>query len=161
MVSESLFSPQSSSEAQPLETQFLAIRPVSSQPSELSVSPAASLVASSVESTTLLEASEAKASRSVATDRTALKVFFSTFFTIFLAELGDKTQVTTLLMAAESHSPWIVFVGAGTALVTTSLIGVWLGCWLAKRVSAKTLETAAGILLLLISTQLFWEIFQL
>jgi Ca2+/H+ antiporter, TMEM165/GDT1 family len=161
MVSESLFPPQSSSEVQPLETQFLAIQPASSQPSELSGSPEASLVASSVESTTLLEASEAKASRSVVTDRTALKVFFSTFLTIFLAELGDKTQVTTLLMTAESHSPWIVFAGAGTALVITSLIGVWLGCWLAKRVSAKTLETAAGILLLLISAQLFWEIFHL
>jgi Ca2+/H+ antiporter, TMEM165/GDT1 family len=161
MVSESLFPPQSPLEVQPLETQLLVTQPASSQPSELLGSPEASLVASSVESTTLLEASEAKASRSVATDRTALKVFFSTFLTIFLAELGDKTQVTTLLMTAESHSPWIVFAGAGTALVTTSLIGVWLGCWLAKRVSAKTLETAAGILLLLISAQLFWEIFHL
>jgi putative Ca2+/H+ antiporter (TMEM165/GDT1 family) len=95
------------------------------------------------------------------TDRTDLKVFLSTFVTIFLAELGDKTQLTTLLLTAKSHAPWVVFAGAGTALVTTSLLGVWLGCWLAQRISAKTLETAAGVLLLLISAQLFWEVFHL
>ncbi len=91
----------------------------------------------------------------------AVQVFLSTFLTIFLAELGDKTQVTTLLMAAESHQPWVVFAGAGTALVATSLIGVWLGCWLAKRVSAQTLEKAAGVLLLLIAAQLCWEVIHL
>jgi Ca2+/H+ antiporter, TMEM165/GDT1 family len=90
-----------------------------------------------------------------------LKIFFSTFFTIFLAELGDKTQVATLLMTAESHQPWVVFAGAGSALVATSLLGVWLGCWLAKRVSAKTLEKSAGVLLLLVATQLLWEVFHL
>lgn len=85
-------------------------------------------------------------------------VFASTFVTILLAEIGDKTQVTTLLMTAESHSPWIVFAGAGTALVTTSLLGVLLGQWLSKRLEPKTIETAAGISLLLISVTLFWDI---
>lgn len=93
--------------------------------------------------------------------RAELRIFLSTFFTIFLAELGDKTQVTTLLMSAESHAPWIVFAGAGTALVATSLIGVWLGCWLAKRVSAKTLETATGGLLLLVAVLLLWDVVHL
>jgi putative Ca2+/H+ antiporter (TMEM165/GDT1 family) len=93
--------------------------------------------------------------------RAELRTFLSTFFTIFLAELGDKTQVTTLLMSAESHAPWVVFAGAGTALVATSLIGVWLGCWLAKRVSAKTLETATGGLLLLVSVLLLWDVVHL
>ncbi|MBF2049395.1 MAG: TMEM165/GDT1 family protein [Elainella sp. C42_A2020_010] len=90
-----------------------------------------------------------------------LKIFCSTFLTIFLAELGDKTQMATLLMTAESHQPWIVFAGAGSALVATSLIGVWLGCWLAKRVSTKTLEKSAGLLLLLVAAQLVWEVFHL
>jgi putative Ca2+/H+ antiporter (TMEM165/GDT1 family) len=72
--------------------------------------------------------------------------------------LGDKTQVATLLMSAESHSPWVVFAGAGLALVTTSLLGVWLGCWLARRVSPKTLETSAGAVLLLISVMLLWDV---
>ncbi|URD51505.1 TMEM165/GDT1 family protein [Chroococcidiopsis sp. CCNUC1] len=53
-------------------------------------------------------------------------IYASTFFTIFLAECGDKTQLSTLLMSAESQSPWIVFVGAAAALITTSLLGVLL-----------------------------------
>ncbi|MBW4679195.1 MAG: TMEM165/GDT1 family protein [Microcoleus vaginatus WJT46-NPBG5] len=90
--------------------------------------------------------------------RKGLSVFWSTFITIFLAELGDKTQVTTLLMSAESHSPWLVFAGAGTALVATSLVGVLLGQWLAKRLSPKTLETSAGVSMLLISALLLWDV---
>jgi putative Ca2+/H+ antiporter (TMEM165/GDT1 family) len=85
-------------------------------------------------------------------------VFCSTFITIFLAELGDKTQVTTLLMSAESQSPWMVFTGAAIALVTTSLLGVLVGRWLASRLSPKTLETAAGIALLIVSVTLLWDI---
>jgi len=86
------------------------------------------------------------------------RVFGSTFITIFLAELGDKTQVTTLLISAQSDSPWVVFLGAGAALVTTSLLGVWVGQWLARRVSPQTLDTAAGTLLLLITLGLLWDI---
>jgi putative Ca2+/H+ antiporter (TMEM165/GDT1 family) len=88
------------------------------------------------------------------------RIFLSTFATIFLAELGDKTQVTTLLMSAESQAPWVVFVGAGAALVTTSLIGVLVGRWLAKRVSVSVLETSVGILLLGISLALAWDVVQ-
>ncbi len=86
------------------------------------------------------------------------KIFVTTFITIFLAEIGDKTQLTTLLMTAESHAPWIVFAGAGSALVLTSLLGVLLGQWLASRISPRTLERAAGSSLLLISALLIWEV---
>ncbi|NES77401.1 MAG: TMEM165/GDT1 family protein [Okeania sp. SIO1H6] len=89
----------------------------------------------------------------------AWKVFASTFVTIFLAEIGDKTQLTTLLMTAESQSPWIVFLGASSALVTTSLLGVLLGKWLASRLSPKTIERSAGMILLLISLTLIVEAF--
>ena len=85
-------------------------------------------------------------------------VFASTFITIFLAELGDKTQVTTMLMSAESQSPFVVFAGAGTALIATSLVGVLLGRWLSTRVSEETLDTCAGILLLLITIGLVGDI---
>ncbi|MBI4781906.1 MAG: TMEM165/GDT1 family protein [Oscillatoriophycideae cyanobacterium NC_groundwater_1537_Pr4_S-0.65um_50_18] len=87
-----------------------------------------------------------------------IKVFASTFLTIFLAELGDKTQLTTLLMSAESQSPWTVFAGAGAALILTSLLGVLVGSWLAKRVSAKTLEKAAAVMLLVIAALLIWDV---
>lgn len=89
------------------------------------------------------------------------RVFGSTFITIFLAELGDKTQVTTLLMSAQSQAPWIVFLGAGSALITTSLLGVLLGQWLARRVSPATLDTAAGAMLLGITVCLLWDIVHL
>lgn len=79
--------------------------------------------------------------------------------TILLAEIGDKTQLTTLLMTAESQSPWIVFVGASLALVTTSLLGVLLGKWLASYLSPKTIERSAGVVLLLISLTLIFEVF--
>jgi putative Ca2+/H+ antiporter (TMEM165/GDT1 family) len=88
----------------------------------------------------------------------ALGVFGSTFSTIFLAEMGDKTQLATLLMSAESQSPWVVFAGASAALIATSLIGILVGRWLAKYLTPKTLNLSAGILLLCISAALFWEI---
>jgi putative Ca2+/H+ antiporter (TMEM165/GDT1 family) len=90
--------------------------------------------------------------------RSEMEIFLSTFFTIFVAELGDKTQVTTLLMSAESQAPWVVFLGAGLALVATSLLGVLLGRWLASRVSPKVLETVTGAILLLVSVLLLWDV---
>jgi putative Ca2+/H+ antiporter (TMEM165/GDT1 family) len=87
-----------------------------------------------------------------------IQIFFSTFITIFLAELGDKTQVTTLLMSAESHAPWVVFAGAGMALVATSLIGVMVGHWLSKRVSQRTLEVSAAVMLLVVALLLVWDV---
>lgn len=85
-------------------------------------------------------------------------VFSSTFLTIFLAEIGDKTQVATLLMSAQSQSPWVVFAGAATALIATSLVGVLLGRWLSTKLSPKTLDSAAGVTLLFISVLLLWEV---
>lgn len=85
-------------------------------------------------------------------------IFSSTFLTIFLAELGDKTQLATLLMSAESQAPWVVFLGASTALISTSLLGVMVGRWIASRFTPKTIEVAAGISLLLISATLLWDV---
>ncbi len=85
-------------------------------------------------------------------------VFGTTFITIFLAEIGDKTQLSTLLMSAESHAPWIVFLGSGVALITTSLLGVLLGGWISTKLSPKTVEKSAGVMLLLISLMLVWDV---
>ncbi|MBV9388884.1 MAG: TMEM165/GDT1 family protein [Chroococcidiopsidaceae cyanobacterium CP_BM_ER_R8_30] len=89
------------------------------------------------------------------------EVFGSTFLTIFLAEFGDKTQLSTLLMSAESQSPWVVFLGSAAALIATSLLGVLLGRWLATKLTPRTMETAAGASLLLISVMLLWDVVQL
>lgn len=88
-------------------------------------------------------------------------IFASTFITIFLAELGDKTQMTTLLMSAGARSPWIVFAGAAAALVLTSLMGVLLGRWLSTRICPRSLETAVSGLFLLISVMLLWDVIHL
>ncbi len=85
-------------------------------------------------------------------------VFSSTFITIFLAEMGDKTQLVTLLMSAESQSPWIVFLGAAIALVATSLLGVLIGYWLAKKLTPKTLDISVAVLLLVITAWLVGDI---
>lgn len=85
-------------------------------------------------------------------------VFGTTFITIFLAEIGDKTQLSTLLMSAESHAPWVVFIGSGVALITTSLLGVLLGGWISTKLSPKTVEKSAGVMLLLISLMLAWDV---
>ncbi|MFW9263570.1 hypothetical protein A4S05_04795 [Nostoc sp. KVJ20] len=90
--------------------------------------------------------------------QSVLVVFVTTFVTIFLAEIGDKTQLSTLLMSAESHSPWVVFIGSAAALITTSLLGVLLGGWIASRLSPKTVEKSAGVMLLMISLMLFWDV---
>ncbi len=85
-------------------------------------------------------------------------VFGTTFITIFLAEIGDKTQLSTLLMSAESHAPWVVFLGSGVALITTSLLGVLLGGWISTKLSPRTVEKSAGVMLLLISLMLVWDV---
>lgn len=85
-------------------------------------------------------------------------VFSSTFITIFLAEMGDKTQVVTLLMSAESQSPGIVFIGSALALIATSLIGVSIGYWLSKKLAPETLDLSVAILLLLITAWLVSDI---
>jgi Ca2+/H+ antiporter, TMEM165/GDT1 family len=87
--------------------------------------------------------------------------FLSTFITIFLAEMGDKTQLATLLLTAQSQSPWIVLAGAGSALIATSLVGVLLGRFLAKVLSPETLDIAAGVLLMVISILLLGDVVQL
>lgn len=85
-------------------------------------------------------------------------VFSSTFITIFLAEMGDKTQLVTLLMSAESQAPWVVFLGAALALISTSLVGVLIGYWLSKKLSPQVLDLSVAILLLFITGWLMSDV---
>jgi putative Ca2+/H+ antiporter (TMEM165/GDT1 family) len=75
-------------------------------------------------------------------------VFLTTFTTVFLAELGDKTQLAALLLSAESGRPLLVFVGASLALISSSLVGVILGRWLSRVIPPQQLERLAGILMI-------------
>ncbi len=77
---------------------------------------------------------------------TELKLFATIFATVFVAELGDKTQLATLLFAADREvSRWLVFLGASLALVATSALGVLAGGLVARHVSPGVLHTVAGV----------------
>lgn len=73
------------------------------------------------------------------------RLFATVFASVFVAELGDKTQLATLLFAAEETNPrFTVFLAAALALVATSAIGVLAGAALSQAVSPRVLSIAAG-----------------
>jgi len=74
-----------------------------------------------------------------------LKIFFTVFTTVFIAEIGDKTQLATLLFAADREvSKLTVFLGASLALMLAAAIGVAAGAVMANYISAKFLHYVAG-----------------
>ena len=75
-----------------------------------------------------------------------LKVLLTVFIAVFIAELGDKTQLATLLFAADKEvSKWTVFLGASSALVVAAGIGVLAGGLIAQYVSERYLHYIAGV----------------
>ena len=75
-----------------------------------------------------------------------LRIFATVFATIFIAELGDKTQLATLLYAADAESPKLtVFVASASALVLTSALGVLGGLIISQYVTPKVLSWIAGV----------------
>ena len=85
-------------------------------------------------------------------------IFITTFTTIFIAELGDKTQIATLMLSAESGNPIIVFIGSSIALISSSLVGVLIGKWLSTKISPSKFAFCTGILMLIISMFLAYDI---
>jgi len=74
------------------------------------------------------------------------KIFATVFGTVFLAELGDKTQLATVLFASRgTASAWTIFLGASAALVLTSAIGVAAGAAAAQYLNPRHLAYAAGV----------------
>src|SRR5262245_45945039 len=75
-----------------------------------------------------------------------LRLFATVFTTVFVAELGDKTQLATLLYASDtSHPKLTVFAASATALVLTSALGVLAGSLIADRIDARILRWVAGL----------------
>jgi putative Ca2+/H+ antiporter (TMEM165/GDT1 family) len=89
-----------------------------------------------------------------------LSIFFTTFTTIFIAELGDKTQIATLMLSAESGRPLIVFMGSSLALISSSVVGVLLGKWLSKKISPSKFALFTGALMIIISIFLAYDTFK-
>ena len=73
------------------------------------------------------------------------KIFFTIFVTVFLAELGDKTQLSTMLFAADKQvSKLTVFLAASLALIVATAIGVLVGALLSNYINEKYLNYIAG-----------------
>lgn len=73
------------------------------------------------------------------------RVFLTTFGVIFLAEMGDKTQLAAMTMAAQSKKPWAVFIGASLALVCVSAVGVVIGGTLGHYLPIIWIKRAAAL----------------
>jgi Ca2+/H+ antiporter, TMEM165/GDT1 family len=68
------------------------------------------------------------------------KIFATAFITLFLAELGDKTQLAVITMTADTNSKISVFLGAALALVAVTLIGVLVGGALSQYIPTAWLQ---------------------
>lgn len=78
------------------------------------------------------------------------KIFLATFGMIFLAELGDKTQLAAISMVGETKAPFTVFAGAMAAFFVITLIGVLVGGLLTKIIPQIYIRTGAGLLFVVI-----------
>jgi putative Ca2+/H+ antiporter (TMEM165/GDT1 family) len=80
------------------------------------------------------------------------------FATVFVAELGDKTQLATVLFAADREvSPWLVFAGASAALVVSAGLGVIAGTALSHLIDPRHLAIVAGVGFIAIGAWTLWS----
>ena len=93
-------------------------------------------------------------------EKSFLSIFITTFTTIFIAELGDKTQIATLMLSAESGMPIIVFIGSSLALISSSVVGVLIGKWLSEKISPSKFSLITGALMIVISLFLAFDTFK-
>ena len=84
-----------------------------------------------------------------------LSLLLSTFLTVFIAELGDKTQLATLTISGTSNKPLAVFLGSSSALVFASLLGALTGGSISSFVPEVVLKSIASITFFIIGIRLF------
>jgi putative Ca2+/H+ antiporter (TMEM165/GDT1 family) len=78
------------------------------------------------------------------------KIIFTTFWVVLIAELGDKTQLQTMLLATQNHSKLSVFIGASSALVFSAFLGVTAGSYITKYIPTCYLQIGAGVSFIII-----------
>ena len=78
------------------------------------------------------------------------RVCLTTFGVVFLAEMGDKTQLAAMTMAAETKRPWAVLIGASLALTFVSAIGVAVGGLVGQYLPLEWIKRAAAIAFIVI-----------
>ena len=83
------------------------------------------------------------------------KIFLTTFGTIFLAELGDKTQLAAIMMTSKTKLPLSVFMGASLALCLVTLVGVLLGEGLTAVIPQNILKKVAALAFVVIGLWMF------
>lgn len=86
-----------------------------------------------------------------------IKLFLTTFGVIFLAELGDKTQMASVMMAAQSQKPWTVFIGASMALVSITLLAVIFASFICNYVPEQWIKKFAALGFLVIGTLMLMD----
>ena len=89
------------------------------------------------------------------------RFFLTSFTTIFIAELGDKTQLATLMLSAESGKPIIVFIGSSLALICSSIVGVLIGKWLSTKISNEKFSFFTGLLMTIISIWIGYSVLKI
>ena len=87
-----------------------------------------------------------------------LTLLFTTFFTVFLAEMGDKTQLTTITLSSTTNKPLAVFIGSSLALILATLLGVLAGGSIANLIPAFILKLLSGIVFLFLGINLLAQI---
>ncbi len=83
-----------------------------------------------------------------------LTLLFTTFITVFLAEMGDKTQLTTITLSSTTNNPLAVFIGSSIALILATLLGALAGGSIANLIPAFLLKMLSGIVFLIIGINL-------
>lgn len=87
-----------------------------------------------------------------------ISTFLTIFLSVFIAELGDKTQLATALFAGEVDRPkWLVFLASSAALVTSSALATLAGSLLRDLFSGPWLRLAAGTGFILIGVFVVWS----
>ena len=83
-----------------------------------------------------------------------LTLLFTTFVTVFLAEMGDKTQLTTITLSSTTNKPLAVFIGSSLALISATLLGALAGGSIANLIPAYLLKLISGIVFLILGINL-------
>ena len=83
-----------------------------------------------------------------------LTLLFTTFMTVFLAEMGDKTQLTTVTLSSATNKPLAVFIGSSLALILATLLGALAGSSISNLIPAFILKLLSGIVFLILGINL-------
>tara|TARA_Y100001968_G_scaffold278876_1_gene274477 strand:+ start:448 stop:741 length:294 start_codon:yes stop_codon:yes gene_type:complete len=89
-----------------------------------------------------------------------LTLLFSTFVTVFIAEIGDKTQLTTITLSSTTNKPLAVFIGSSVALILATLLGALAGGSIANLIPAFILKQLSGLVFLIIGINLLAQSFK-